>query len=271
VKIDLAAMVRRKGRTRKTRIPIRAILQTNAQQQDLASIYRRVVTAWSARIRERILPSYTEALASIRDSIAVRDDINDLRRNVDGLAAEMDRLVAELTPSIQNWAVRVERWHRDKWTNNVASPTGVDLSFVLGPEDMRETLAAVVARNVGLVRSVNDETRARIADIVFRGFTARRNAVDVGRELSDALDMSRRRANNIAKDQTVKLARTLDQERRRQAGITTWIWRHSGKVHFRPEHKERDGNVYSDNDPPEDMPGELPNCGCTSEAVLVLD
>jgi SPP1 gp7 family putative phage head morphogenesis protein len=83
--------------------------------------------------------------------------------------------------------------------------------------------------------------------------------------------MTRRRALNIASDQTVKLASALNEERRREVGIDTWEWMSSHKVHYRPEHLARDGKRYSDADPPPDMPGELINCGCTSRAVLSLD
>jgi len=53
----------------------------------------------------------------------------------------------------------------------------------------------------------------------------------------------------------------------------------------RPDHEARDGNLYSDqpsdtgreyqgrtvHKAPEDKPGELPFCGCTSRAVLILE
>lgn len=89
----------------------------------------------------------------------------------------------------------------------------------------------------------------------------------------------------MAADQNVKLSSALNEERRRQAGITSWSWVHSGKVHFREEHKARDGLLYSEDPgkvgdkyqgkrirkPPADKPGELPWCGCTSRAVLILE
>ena len=80
--------------------------------------------------------------------------------------------------------------------------------------------------------------------------------------------MGRARSIRIAGDQTVKLASELTRERRRQAGLTMWKWRHSGKVHFRPEHKERDGQIYTDETAPKDLPGVLPYCGCVEQAVL---
>lgn len=163
--------------------------------------------------------------------------------------------------------------------------TAIDLATLIGPQDVRETLETVIARNVALVRSVSDQTRERIADAVFRGLQARTPPRTVAREIAEAVAMGRKRALRIAADQNVKLGSALNEERRRQAGIDSFTWVHSGKMHSRPEHVARDGKLYSENAErvgqeyegrtirkvPEDKPGELPYCGCTSRAVLILE
>jgi SPP1 gp7 family putative phage head morphogenesis protein len=176
--------------------------------------------------------------------------------------------VLELTPDLRGWAFREEEWHRGKWKRSVLDAVSVSLETMLGPEEIRETLEAFVKRNVGLVRNVSDEARGRIADSVFRGFQRRAPAVEVAKEIREAVAMARARSIRIASDQTVKIASALTAERRRQAGLDTWAWRHSGKLHFRPEHKARDGKRYTDATAPEDLPGELPYCGCVEQAVL---
>jgi uncharacterized protein with gpF-like domain len=67
------------------------------------------------------------------------------------------------------------------------------------------------------------------------------------------------------------ISNRLADERRREAGIERWQWVHSQKENGREEHEARDGEEYSDQDAPEDLPGALPNCGCRSLAVLNLD
>jgi len=81
------------------------------------------------------------------------------------------------------------------------------------------------------------------------------------------------------------LSSALNEERRRQAGISEWQWIHSSKRHPREEHVARDRKLYTD-DPskigreyegkvimkaPPTRPGEEINCGCTSKAVLILE
>ena len=81
----------------------------------------------------------------------------------------------------------------------------------------------------------------------------------------------RARSQRIASDQLTKLNSSLASERRRQAGLDEWEWKSSHKLHFRPEHAARDGKVYSDATAPNDLPGQLPFCGCRELAVLNFD
>jgi uncharacterized protein with gpF-like domain len=176
---------------------------------------------------------------------------------------------------LERWALRVEAWQRGRWRGAVLSATSVDLDTMLGPADMRVPLGTAIERNVGLVGSVSEQARTRISQAVFDGLTKRLPAREVAASVREAVAMSRRRSLGIASDQLTKLSESLNEERRRDAGLDEWEWVHSGKAHPRAEHKARNGVRYSD-DPakgrpaPEDRPGQLPFCGCTSRAVLDL-
>ncbi len=189
----------------------------------------------------------------------------------DDIAAEINRLVLELSPELRAWAFRIERWHRGKWLRSILSAATVDLATMIGASEMRETIAAFLERNISLVRDVSDQARGRVADAVLRGFQRRAPAAEVAKEIAESVGMARARARRIASHQTVNLAAALDRQRQRQAGLTHWKWRHSGKLHPRPEHVARDGKVYTDKTAPEDEPGELPACGCVRQAVLIFD
>lgn len=271
---DLAAMTRRATATRRKVIVLPAITPTKALAADLAAIYLQVVKEWQRQATEVIVPAYAAAVAELNagfaDAAKMSDDLSNLRNAAEGSGSALERMLAGLAATLRIWTLRGEGWHRSRWIRNVASATGVDLSTMLGPADVRETLETVLLRNVALVKSVSDQTRARIADIIYRGFQSRAQARDIAREISEATGMARRRALGIASDQTVKLSAELDTERFRQAGITDWRWVHSGKKHFRPTHRARNGRVYSLNNPPAEMPGVLPYCGCKKQAVIRL-
>jgi hypothetical protein len=265
MRFDLAAMVRRAG-IRRRQITFRPIRTTQAQAQSLAVIYRRMLAPW-LEARPRIEEAYQREL----DRVLTTDSIDDLAGLFDELGEMVERLVLTLTPDLRDWAFRVERWHRQRWVGTVLSGAGVDLQYLIGPAEAQETIEAFMARNTALVKDISRQAQGRISDAVFRGIQQRTPAREVGRTIGEALGMARKRANLIARDQAVKLASALDRQRQREAGLDTWKWNHSDKLNFRPEHKARDGEQYTDETAPEDEPGELPFCGCVRQAVLVLD
>jgi SPP1 gp7 family putative phage head morphogenesis protein len=263
--INLAARIKRPSRRP---IVLTKIEPTQAQASDLARIYLQVLAAWQQRI-PGIVAEYERSIAALTtDSAATTGD------EVSSVAAEIQRLVILLTPELRRWVVRMENWHRGKWARSVLSATDVDLSTVLSPFDVNETVEASLNWNVALVRDVSDELRRRIANSVFAGFQRRAPAAEIAKEIREATGMARARSLRIAGDQTVKLGSRLNQARQQQAGLTHFKWRHSAKRHPRSWHLARDGKVYSwekSGIPADDMPGVQPFCGCTAQGVVVFD
>ena len=266
MRYDLATLWRRTRNPRRREVVLRPIVMPSTLASDLyARAYAPIVKQWEASLPE-IVAQYERSLAAMTtDSPA---DIGAVMTSTEG---SITSLYIVLRLRLEQWAARLERAHRGKWRGAILTATGIDISTMVGAGDMRMPVGAAIERNVGLIKSVSEQTRTRIGEAVFRGLTRRAPAPEVAREIRQAVAMSRRRALNIAADQMVKLASALNEERRREAGIDTFEWVHSGKVHFRPEHLARNGRRFSDDNPPDDMPGELPFCGCTSRAVLSLD
>ena len=265
----LAQMAARTRRTRKREITFRPITAPGTLTSDLyAEAYAPVVKAWEAAV-ERIVAEYGRSLATM-DGLTV-DGPAEVGAVLSATEDAVTRILLSIRLRLEAWASRTERWHRGKWASTVKAATGVDISTMIGPKGAQTTVGAAIERNVGLVRSVSEQTRTRIGEAVFRGLNKRAPAAEVAKEIREAVGMARRRSMNIAADQLVKINAQLNSERRREAGIDTWEWVSSHKVNYRPEHAARDGKRYSDDDPPEDTPGELPFCGCGERAVLSLD
>jgi hypothetical protein len=275
------------ARKRKSRQPIifAPILTTKAQADDLAAIYLLMIEPWN-HAAEMLGDAYSRELAQLSDSRGlITDTAADLGAETDAIAAAVNRLVLELTPELRRWALRTEAWHRGKWVRAVLAGAEIDLETLIGPADVRETIDAWLVRNTSLVKDINEQARGKIADAVLRGFQQRSPISEVTKEIREATGFATKRARRVAADQTVKLASALDRERQRQAGLDVWKWKHSHKLHPRPEHVSRDGNLYADDkasqgtlangtvvrEAPEDEPGELPFCGCVRQAVLVFE
>lgn len=273
------------GRARRPRrkvVILRPIIAPATLATDLyRAAYLPVVELWQNALAP-IEAEYRRSLAAL-----TADSPADLGAQLDQTDGEFLRLVQTLRLRLDQWTLRVEGWQRGKWRGAVLSATGVDIGTMIGPQDVRETLAAAIERNVALIKSVSDEARARIADAVFRGLNQRRPADEVAKDIQGYVGMAQDRARRIAADQIVKLGSSLAAERRREAGIDVWMWRHSAKRHPREWHLARNGVLYSENPamqgrevngqvvhkPPQatDLPGQPPFCGCVEQAVLVLD
>ncbi|MFC6487354.1 phage minor head protein [Nitratireductor sp. GCM10026969] len=271
--IELARQAKAAG-VRRKRIEAPKIEPTKAQQDDLARLYMRTVRIWVSGTAERIKPAYGRALAEQRASDAlVRDRAGDVEVEIEAVNNEAVRSVFTFRGLFQQWAEQLQLWHMRRFVSALTYSTNVDLTTQLHPADVEDTVEDVIARNMALIRNVSDQTRGRISDIVFRGLQNRTPTREVAREIAKATGMARRRALNIAMDQTQKLSASLDQQRQLQVGMTRFEWIHSGKKHFRPEHLARNGEVFKWNSGVgrDDPPGQAPFCGCKAKGVLEVD
>lgn len=238
----------------------------------LEAIMVAPVKAWRTILVRDILPTYTASLRSLaqtRDGFT-KDAVEDIASIVGTSDATISRLILTLTPQLADWIVRAERIHRSQFVAAVKTAAGVNLDTIIGPEGAQTTMRATYEENLSLIRNVSEDMRTRIGRIVFNGFQQRTPRREVAKALNDALGIGRRRALLIASDQTTKLSARLDQERQEEIGITRFRWRHSGKVHYRPHHKARDGKVYSwrKNNLGGDLPGVAINCGCKAQGYV---
>lgn len=260
-------MVKRAGRFHAGRFVASEIQPTGAQRADLQRLYMRVVREWLRQWTDRIAPGYAQTLGE-----GVRDGVSDVESDVEGAASALNRLVVFLGADLGEWVVSVEQWHRGHF-GKAFTPVGVRLDTLLGQGDVSKTLQAVIADNVALVQSLNDQMRGGISSAVFRGLANRTPARDVAREIRKVASVGQSRAELIAADQLQKLTGRLDQERQEQLGLTSFEWAHSGKLHPREWHKERDGKIFRWDSAvgKTDPPGYAIRCGCRSRAVVDLE
>lgn len=266
MRYDLRAMILRQRAVRRRKIVLREIAPPAVMATNLyRAAYEPVSALWQSRM-DRIMAAFAATLSEV-----TTDSAADVQREIDDAASEFQRLLLELVPALRDWAIRMEEWVRGRWRGAVLSATGVDLGTFIGPQDARETIETFIARNTALLKDVSAQGQGRISDAVFRGLNQRKPAREVAAEFREAVAMSRRRSMGIASHQLSDLSNRLADERRREAGLDEYKWRHSGKLNGRPEHKARDGKTYSDANPPPTLAGEEPYCGCRTQAVISFD
>lgn len=269
MKIDLAAQVKAAGKTKRKTVEVQPFTASRANEQELARLYLKVFKVWVKGIRERILPEYRR---SLKEAKLLRDSALDLELLISEVEGSVLAAILTFRNEVMRWLGKVQNQHLTQLISKLKYATGVDLSTQMSGRDVSQTLEDILMRNVGLVRNVSDQARGRIGDIVFRGLQNRTSIKKVASELNEAVGLGWDRSLRIASDQTVKLSAALDEERQNQLGIDSFEWMHSGKKHFRVEHKERDGKIFkwSSEIGRNDPPGFAPFCGCKAKGVLEL-
>lgn len=261
---SLQEIIKRANPNRKAPVALRDLNTTKAQQAELAKIYLRVVRLWRQ--------AGSELLEAYNPTPLVIDTQEETEAILARYGAVEATVLLAASRDIEDWIERLRRWHDIRWVSLVESASGVNVSSLIQDQAIREDLESALRRNVTLIRSVSDQTRERIAQAVWNGWLNRTPRREIAREIAKAIGMGRARALRIAIDQTVKLSGTLDRDRMLEAGIDAFKWRHSGKIHYRPDHKARDGKVFkwSSHIARTDPPSYAPFCGCKAQAWISL-
>ena len=151
---------------------------------------------------------------------------------------------------------------------------GVSLHTERGITDQ---LAKFRDRNVDLIKSLAGDQKDRITDVLDKAERGALRVEELRKELQATFDVSRSKADLIARDQVLKLNGQLNQTRQQNAGISEYIWRTSKDERVRETHADLDGTRQSWADPPQvsedgrtGHPGDDYQCRCTAEPVLTL-
>lgn len=139
---------------------------------------------------------------------------------------------------------------------------------------MNNALQATITENVGLIRCIPENYFTEVEGLVMRSVARGRDLSYLTDELQKRYGIARRRAAFIARDQNNKATSVVQSARQQALGITQGIWKHShaGKKP-RQSHVKANGKLFDLSkgmliDGEHIMPGELPNCRCTWEAVI---
>lgn len=254
---DLIAMAREAGL--KAAKILSAIETTDALETELYSIIWQMISA------------YRQSIGMIED----RWEIDQLtKETVSAILADATvagtAVAVNIEPAVDNWARRVERWHRTRWAGVVKSSLRLDIEPILAQGDVRRLVEAATQRNVGLITGLANEIEKKIYTRVWTAYADGTNARQLAKELRADIGFAPKRAKLIARDQLGKFSGALDKARHQQAGLDEYIWRTVGDDHVRPRHRANNGKRFSWGKRPASTghPGEDINCRCKASAVI---
>lgn len=233
-----------------------------------ATSYRRALLAWFERFQARILERATDGVDHLKGRLHDhRTDSDRTRKLVNGLFLEVES-VKELDPTIHAVAGRVAK----KNATEIKRLVGVSLHSEQG---VTAAIDSFRKRNVDLITSVAKEQLDEVSQILD---TAEREAwrvEEIRKSLLERFDVTKSRAELIARDQVLKLNGQLTQLRQTNAGISEYVWTTSGDERVRPVHADLDGTTQSWQSPPvisddgaTGHPGDDYQCRCTAFPVI---
>jgi SPP1 gp7 family putative phage head morphogenesis protein len=240
-----------------------------------------------AEYRRRLLALVDEMITSYRHWLTAAYRANPPAIAADALPAkELDRELRRLGKRWQKrfdesaddlaaWFAKSTARRSSAQLQSILRRGGWTVQFKLS-RPMRDILAATVAENVSLIKSIPTEFHTQVQGLVMRSVTAGRDLSKLSKDLERRYDVPRRRAELIARDQNNKATAVYTRARYLEMGITQAIWLHShGGKTVRKTHLANSGKKYNIEtgwlDPSVNrfiFPGELINCRCVSKPVV---
>jgi len=163
---------------------------------------------------------------------------------------------------------------------------GLSIKTDFMTEDLRDVIKASVAESTSLIKSIPQQYMLEVEGAVMRSITTGNGLKDLVPFFEKRAGMVKRRAKNIALDQTRKAYNNINEKRMQALGVNTYEWVHSGggsepRPHHIKSHKSGglNGGVYSLSEPPiidpktgqRGKPGDLINCRCTMRPVFKFE
>lgn len=160
--------------------------------------------------------------------------------------------------------------NKQKFYNTINKALGIDLSSVVGQENLGDELKAKTRENVALIVSIPEEYFKKIEAIVYSNIVQGTRANSMIKEIKRVGKVTESRAKMIARDQTAKLNATLNQKRAQNVGSEEYIWRTSEDGRVRHNHATKNGKRFKWSKPPQDTghPGQDYQCRCIAEPII---
>ena len=192
------------------------------------------------------------------------------------LRTALERYAAALQPwaeavaktTVTEIAARDER----SWFQ-VASRMGRELREELAAAPTGPTLRSLMNDQVTLIKSLPLEAAERVHRLAIEGIETGSRASSLADEIMRTGEVTRSRANLIARTEVGRVSTVLTQVRAQHIGSDGYVWKTIGDSDVRPSHRAMNNKFVRWTDPPTldnltGHAGALPNCRCYCEPVL---
>lgn len=130
-------------------------------------------------------------------------------------------------------------------------------------------------KNVAKIRSLAGSQLVELTKILEQQELSGATVRSVAKQIEDTFEVTKTKANLLARDQILTLNADIDRQRQTNLGIEEYIWTTSGDERVRSSHDDLDGTTQRWDTPPQisddgrtGHPGEDYQCRCTAFPVL---
>lgn len=198
-------------------------------------------------------------------------------RDREALLKALNQYADMITPWARAVAARmlddIKRRDAGMW-QAMSKEIGQSLKEEIEKADTGRIMAVTLENQVALITSLPREAARRVHKLTLEGLADSTRASEIAKEIMASGEVTKSRANLIARTEVARTASELTMARAQSAGITHYIWRTSGDADVRESHKKMNGKVIPFDQPPEVEPGkryhagEFPNCRCYIQPVI---
>lgn len=171
-----------------------------------------------------------------------------------------------LTGIVTTQGTSITTWNNRKYDKPLYNIIGLNN---LGADRVEDMVTSWTTENIRLIKGVNDDQVKNLETLLLRNTRDPLGAGELTKQIRKIIKSSLNRSTLIARDQTLKLNGQYDRAKQTQAGVDSFIWRTSRDERVRPEHRAREGKVYSwKTGANGEFPGQPIKCRCTAEPNL---
>ena len=223
--------------------------------------FRRITGSYMKLLNEELkkkLPAMMAEYQKERHGDSRFDDSQDLdaklRLLLQDVATALEKRIAEygLDQKVEQIAKMAKNVSIREWKRAVKDTLGIDLldDYYKG-EFFEEAIRRWIAENVLLIKSIPSETLGNMREIILGSYLKGSSIRDIQKAIQETYNVSKRKAQLLARDQVATLNAQLTKAKQTDAGCKKYRWSDSRDGRVRDCHKALNGKVFSWDNPPE--------------------
>ena len=265
---------------RSSSIALRAVRPNAGVRSAYAKKLRALIDAMSKDMADAVMSVYRKDEPLIaQDAKLPAKKLSDVMA---GVRKRWEKRFDEDSDQISTWFAKTVKSSVTRQKRSAVKDSKIPSAFAVNFDKGRvsqDVFEAIVAQNASLIKSIADKYLSDVEGLVMRSVTDGRDIKGLSQELQQRYNLTKRRADFIARDQNNKATESLARAQDTQAGITRGVWMHiGGKYTSFLLYKKMDGEefdlaegLYDKDVDRKVMPGELPGCQCTYRPLFPKD